>query len=95
MIRFRPLALALLMTSTAAAAETPKLIPMPASIETRAGTLMIGEGAGIVAGDAGAKTAAKLLVQQVKVVRGLTLAGNAGTGPIRFVRDTSVVGDEA
>ncbi|SFO28980.1 beta-N-acetylhexosaminidase [Sphingomonas sp. OK281] len=95
MIRFRPLALALLMTSTAVLAEEPKLIPMPASIETRAGTLTIADGAGIVAGDAGAKIAARLLVQQVKVVRGLTLAGDARAGPIRFVRDAGVAGDEA
>ena len=81
MIRFRPLAFALLMTSTAALAEGPKLIPMPVSIETRAGTLTIGEGTGIVATDAGAKTAARLLVQQVKVARGLTLVGDAATGP--------------
>ncbi|WP_333929264.1 beta-N-acetylhexosaminidase [Sphingomonas sp. LR55] len=95
MIRFRPLVLALLMSSTAAVAEGPKLIPMPASSETHAGTLTIGEGAGIVASDAGAKTAAKLLAQQVRVVRGLSLASDAGTGPIRFVRDASVAGDEA
>ncbi|RZM31510.1 MAG: beta-hexosaminidase, partial [Sphingomonas sp.] len=95
MIRFRPLAFALLMTSSAALAEGPKLIPMPASIETRAGTLTIAEGAGIVATDAGAKTAARLLVQQVKIVRGLTLTGDAGTGLIRFVRDAGVAGDEA
>ena len=75
MIRLRPLVLALLMTSTAAVAEGPKLIPMPASIEAKAGTLTIGEGAGIVAGDAGAKIAAKLLAQQVKVVRGLSCVG--------------------
>ncbi|WP_334000167.1 family 20 glycosylhydrolase [Sphingomonas aurantiaca] len=68
---------------------------MPASIEAKARTLTIGEGAGIVAGDAGAKTAAKLLAQQVKVVRGLSLASDASTGPIRFVRDASVTGDEA
>ena len=95
MIRLRPLVLALLMSSTAAVAEGPKLIPMPASIETHAGTLTIGEGAGVVATDAGGKTAAKLLAQQVKVVRGLSLASEAGTGPIRFVRDASVAGDEA
>ncbi len=95
MIRFRPLVLALLMSSTAAVAEGPKLIPMPASIEPHAGTLTIGEGAGIVASDAGTKTAAKLLAQQVKVVRGLSLASDAGTGPIRFLRDASVAGDEA
>ena len=95
MIRFRPLVLTLLMSSTAAVAEGPKLIPMPASIEPHAGTLTIGDGAGIVATDAGTKTAAKLLAQQVKVVRGLSLASDAGNGPIRFVRDASVVGDEA
>lgn len=94
MIRLRPLALALLLTSTAALAETPKLVPMPASVEMASGALRIADGAGITAADAGAATAARLLVQRVKIDRGLSLRTDT-PGPIHIVRDASIAGDEA
>ncbi|MEG3122724.1 beta-N-acetylhexosaminidase [Sphingomonas sp. GB1N7] len=94
MIRFRTLTLALLLSSTAALADMPKLIPMPASIELAKGSLRIGDGAGITAADAGAGVAARLLVQRVKVDRGITLRTDA-PGPIHIVRDAAIAGDEA
>ncbi|KQS04706.1 beta-hexosaminidase [Sphingomonas sp. Leaf357] len=94
MIRFRTLALAVLLSSTAALAETPKLVPMPASIALAKGGLRIAEGAGITAADRGAGIAARLLVQRVKIDRGIALRTDA-PGPIHIVRDASIAGDEA
>lgn len=95
MTRFRPLAFALLLASAAATAEGPKLVPMPASVEPAQGSgLRIADGAGITATDPGAATAARLLVQHVTIDRGLTLRTDVA-GPIHFVRDPGVTGDEA
>lgn len=88
--------MALLAVGTPAMAQQLPLVPMPASVTPGTGMLTIGAGAGIVADarDKGAATAARLLAERVKVDRGLTLAP-AATGPIRFVRDRSIKGDEA
>jgi hexosaminidase len=95
MIRFRRLTLALLLTATTAVrAETPKLIPMPASIEMAKGGLRIADGAGISTTDVGTNVAAKLLVERVKIDRGMVLRTDSA-GPIHFVRDTAVTGEEA
>lgn len=84
--------------STSAYAQQPALplIPMPAAVTPGTGTLRIDNGAGVVSAesDKGAHNAAMLLIAQVKTDRGLTLQSGA-SGPIRFVRDKSVAGDEA
>ncbi len=87
-----------LAASTSAYAQQPALplIPMPAAVTPGTGTLRIDNGAGVVAAenDKGARNAAMLLIGQVKTDRGLTLS-SAASGPVRFVRDKSVEGDEA
>ncbi|HET9510347.1 MAG TPA: family 20 glycosylhydrolase [Sphingomonas sp.] len=76
-------------------AQNAPLLPLPAQMTPATGAITIANGAGIIvpAGDTGATTAARLLTDRVKVDRGLTLA-TAAQGPIRFVRDAAVAGDE-
>lgn len=87
-----------LSAATVAAHARPAvpLIPMPADITPATGALRITDGAGIIAqaGDSGAQTAARLLIERVKIDRGLRLA-TATSGSIRFLRDASVEGEEA
>lgn len=95
----RIFALSLLVSAAAVpahAATVAPLIPLPASITPAPGSLRIANGAGIVAdaGDPGAQTAARLLADRVRIDRGLTLT-SADSGPIRFIRDTSITGEEA
>ncbi|PZO78386.1 MAG: beta-hexosaminidase [Sphingomonas hengshuiensis] len=77
-------------------AQTAPLLPLPARMTPASGSITIGNGAGIVvpAGDTGAENAARLLTERVKTDRGLMLAATA-QGPIRFVRDAAIAGDEA
>lgn len=79
-----------------AQAQRVPLIPIPAHIAPGEGSLLIGPGSTISAlsDDAGASTAARLLIERVHVDRGLTLR-QAATGTIRFVRDRDVTGEEA
>ncbi|PZT95603.1 MULTISPECIES: beta-N-acetylhexosaminidase [Sphingomonas] len=79
-----------------ASAQTAPLLPLPAQMTPASGSITIANGAGIAApaADQGAATAARLLADRVKVDRGLTLTP-ATTGPIRFVRDAAIAGDEA
>ncbi|MCI4592648.1 beta-N-acetylhexosaminidase [Sphingobium sp. BYY-5] len=90
------LALPLVLAAASAHAQTLPLIPLPAAITPRSGTLLIANGAGVSASsdDKGAATAAQLLINRVRIDRGLTLARGA-TGAIRFERDASITGEEA
>ncbi|WP_236694750.1 beta-N-acetylhexosaminidase [Sphingomonas sp. Leaf343] len=92
-LRLSP-AIAALLCSTPLAAQS--LLPLPAAMTPGAGSFTVAEGTriGAAADDAGATTAARLLAQHVKTVRGLTLVPGT-TGPIRFVRDAGIKGDEA
>ncbi|MBM6577902.1 family 20 glycosylhydrolase [Microvirga sp. SRT01] len=85
---------ALLLGTTPLTAQS--LLPIPASMTPGAGSFTVADGTriGAPASDAGANTATKLLAEHVKRVRGLTLVPGA-TGPVRFVRDTGIKGDEA
>lgn len=95
------LATTLLASAGGALAQTAlplPLGPMPQSVTRAAGVFQLADGAtiGAVAGDAGATTAARVLAQEVKRARGLTLRiASADPAAIRFVRDATVVGDEA
>jgi hexosaminidase len=84
-------------SSVSAAAETASplpLIPMPASVTRTTGGVSITNGAGVVASDAGATTAARLLINHVRTTRGLELRP-ATNGAVRLERDASVVGEGA
>ena len=87
-------ALALLAPTAAPAQDALPLLPLPQSVTRAAGSFTVRDGAGIVATDAGATAAARLLAAHVKAERGIALAPGA-TGTIRFVRDAAVAGDEA
>jgi hexosaminidase len=93
------LALPLIFAAASAHAQNPAmqlpLIPLPASVTPATGTLLIGNGAAIAAtDDKGAAMAARLLIDRVRIDRGLTLS-TAATGVIRFERDAAVAGEEA
>lgn len=89
------LAAATLGAAPGGAQQVP-LVPLPVQVAPGAGSLTIGPDSAIAApaGDAGASTAARLLIERVRVDRGLTLR-QAATGTIRFVRDSLVTGEEA
>ncbi len=93
------LAATLAATAPAVAGEPLPLplVPMPASVVPAAGAFTLAEGTriGAPARDAGAMAAARLLAEQVRTVRGLTLLPVAGTAPVRFVRDARIKGAEA
>ncbi|WP_313808529.1 beta-N-acetylhexosaminidase [Sphingobium sp.] len=88
-------ALPLIFAAAAAHAQTLPLIPLPASVTPANGKLLIGNGAMVASTeDTGAVMAAQLLIDRVRIDRGLTLA-RAASGTIRFERDASVPGEEA
>ncbi len=89
---------AALVSAAGASAQPLALVPMPASVVSAPGSLAIGEGATIVVppGDRGAATAARLLVDRVRIERGLKLRIVAGApAAIRLLRDDTVSGAEA
>lgn len=90
------LALPLLLASANAHAQPLPLIPLPASVTPASGTLSIADGAAVSApaDDKGAAMAARLLIDRVRIDRGLTL-GRAATGTIRFERADAISGEEA
>lgn len=77
-------------------AQQVPLIPLPAHVVPAQGSLTIGPDSAIAtpANDAGAAAAARLLIERVRIDRGLTLR-RAAAGTIRFVRDSRVAGEEA
>lgn len=89
---------AMALPGGAAIAQTgAALLPMPVRVTPVAGpgfTLTSGAGIAVPAGDTGAAAAARILSDVVRVQRGLMLARGEG-GAIRFIRDTSIAGDEA
>lgn len=96
-------ALALAATAIPATAQTVQtaptdpaaaLIPLPAAIVRATGSFTVAAGTAIAADDAGGAVAARLLIDRVAVDRGIALRIGT-TGPIRFVRDAAVTGDEA
>ena len=100
---FRPFAtiaagMAIAAGAAPASAATPDrtamLIPLPASVAPATGSFTVSATTAIAATDPGAIVAAHLLVDRVKVDRGIALP-IAGTGPIRIERDPSIPGDEA
>jgi hexosaminidase len=99
-MRLRHLGWAMLLCSSAAAAQTSDplpLTPFPQSIVRGTGgfTVLDGAAIGTAPGDAGAEIAARILAAHVKVERGLTLTPHEGSGTITLTRDASVRGDEA
>lgn len=90
------LALPLVLAAANAHAQTLPLIPLPAAVTPGAGTLLIANGASVAASaqDKGAAMAAQLLIDRVRIDRGLTLA-KAANGAIRLERDASISGEEA
>ncbi|MGK2912115.1 MAG: beta-N-acetylhexosaminidase [Sphingobium sp.] len=91
------LAIVLALAATDAQAQTSvPLIPMPATIMPGNGTTRIMSGSTIAApaDDKGAATAARLMIDRVRIDRGLTLRQGEG-GAIAILRDPSVAGDEA
>ena len=93
------LAVTLLHGSPALAAANLPLTPLPAAIQQGAGQLTIraGDAIAVPAGDAGAASAAALLVEHAATAGApqLTLAPAGSDAPIRFVRDAAVTGEEA
>lgn len=85
-------------TPALAAADLP-LTPWPATVQPGTGQLTIraGDAIAIPAGDAGAASAAALLVEHAATAGAprLTLASTNGNAPIRFVRDAAIAGEEA
>lgn len=91
------LAIPLALTAIPAAAQNSlPLIPFPAAVTQGTGRLSVANGAAVAAqaGDKGAAMAARLLIDRVKIDRGLTLT-QAASGVIRFERDATVAGEEA
>lgn len=90
------LAIPLALTAIPAQAQASlPLIPFPASVTPATGTLLIANGATVSASDGGRDdTAAQLLIDRVRIDRGLTLA-KAARGTIRFERDAAIAGEEA
>ena len=78
----------------AAAGPAPALIPLPASIVRARGSVTVSSGNLITARDPGAVVAARLLVDRVRIDRGIALTVAPG-GTIRIDRDPSIRGDEA
>lgn len=75
--------------------QTPlALLPMPQSVTRTTGSFIVSDGMRIAAADAGAVAAAQLLADHVRTERGLALTLSR-SGPIRFVRDRSILRDEA
>ena len=83
-----------LLGAPALADPVPALIPLPASIVRTDGNFTVSADTTIAATDPGATTAARLLVDRVKIDRGIALSV-AATGPIRIDRDASIRGEEA
>jgi hexosaminidase len=73
------------------------VLPLPASIAAKPGTLVISSGSAIATppGDAEAASAARLLIAHVMTTRGITLQTGKSDAPIRFVRDRTITGPEA
>lgn len=91
------LAIPLALTAIPAMAQTSlPLIPVPAMVAPGTGKLLIANGSAVVAAadDRGATMAAQLLIDRVRIGRGLTLT-KAATGAIRFQRDARIAGEEA
>ena len=88
---FRPLlVLAAAFAATPAAAQLPRLLPVPAEMHAGQGALSIGPDAAILVpkGDAGARNAANRLADLVRTSRGIELrqVPEAAGAAIRFVR---------
>ena len=81
-------------TAAPAVAPAPALIPLPASMVRTGGSFTLSADTAIAATDPGATIAARLLVDRVKIDRGIALRV-AATGPVRIDRDASIRGDEA
>ncbi|WP_242125461.1 beta-N-acetylhexosaminidase [Sphingobium sp. Sx8-8] len=91
------LAIPLALTAIPAEAQTSlPLIPFPAVVTPGTGRLLIANGSFVTAAadDKGAAMAAQLLIDRVRIDRGLTLA-RAASGAIRFQRDPAIAGEEA
>jgi hexosaminidase len=73
------------------------VLPLPASIAAKPGTLVISSGSAIATppGDAEAASAARLLIAHVMTTRGITLQTGKNDASIRFVRDRTITGPEA
>ena len=77
------------MRSAERPGPTPALLPLPASVQSQPGRLTLGTGAFIAvpAGDAPARNAAERLAALLSQTHHVQLTvGEAGSGPIRFVR---------
>jgi hexosaminidase len=83
---------AALFVTTPAAAQLPRLLPVPAELRAAPGNFTIGAGTALVvpAGDSGARKAALRLAELARLSRGLRLplTANASRPAIRFVRES-------
>jgi hexosaminidase len=84
------------LDATSAKAQHVPLIPLPAQVTPGAGSLIVGPGSAVTApaDDAAASAAVRLLIERVRIDRGLALRKDT-TGAIRFVRDSAIAADEA
>ena len=89
------LAMAMALAAPAVAQTAPRLLPLPQSVVAGAGSITIADGATVSATVPEAGAAARLLVEHVRIARGLTLTATQGAARIRFERSDAVTGDEA
>ena len=82
------------MPAPGMASERPALVPQPASVAMRSGTVTVSNGTAVRAHGRDAANAAHLLEDRVAVDRGLSLPLSSN-GAIRIERDGSIKGEEA
>jgi hexosaminidase len=87
-------AAAFLSANPVAAEALLPLVPLPVSVQRVPSTFTVANGTGISVNGQGAAAAARLLSEQVRTDRGLTLP-LAPNGAIRIERDPTIKGDEA